>query len=121
MKLYEISDNYINYLKRYSKLSHVYVNKDEQHKKRKYIGLVVSNIANNKNRFFIPFCSPKNKDFIVINGEKVIRNDSPIVVRIKVFSKKTHKYILKVSLQLGTMIPCPDSELKEYRIKNEQD
>ena len=48
MKLYEISDNYINYLKRDSKLSHVYVNKDEQHKKRKYIGLVVSNIANNK-------------------------------------------------------------------------
>ncbi len=121
MKLYEISDNYINYLKRDPKLSHVYVNKDEQHKKRKYIGLVVSNIANNKNRFFIPFCSPKDKDFIVINGEKVIRNDSPIVVRIKVFSKKTHKYILKGSLQLGTMIPCPDSELKEYRIKNEQD
>lgn len=121
MKLYEISDNYINYLRQDSKLSHVYVNKDKLHKTRKYIGLVISNIGNNKNRFFIPFCSPKSKDYIEINGEKVIRNDSPIVVRIKVLSKKTHKYILKGSLQLGTMIPCPDSELEEYRIKNEKD
>lgn len=59
MKLYSISDNYINYLREYDEK--VYDNKEDVRKTtRKYLGIVLK--VNNFN-YYIPMSSPKKSDY----------------------------------------------------------
>lgn len=59
MKLYSISDKYINYLRKFDK--RVYDNKEEIRKAtRKYLGIVLKiNFLN----YYIPMSSPKKSDY----------------------------------------------------------
>ena len=112
MRLYSISDDYIEYLRKV--FPRVYSNKiaNRTHT-RKYLGVVFK--LNNFN-YYIPLSSPKDAhDFIILNGKKVIRKDSIIVIRIVL------KNTLKGTLQIGTMIPVPDKALIQYNLQDEQD
>ena len=61
MKLYIISDKYINYLRKFDKK--VYDNKEDTRKMtRKYLGVVLK--INNFN-YYVPLSSPKKTDYKV--------------------------------------------------------
>lgn len=116
MQLYSISDEYINYLRK--KFPRVYSNKEDKRvHTRKYLGVV---IEIDTHKYYIPLSSPKDKhDYIVVEGEKTIRKDSLIVMRI--VSEKGGKKELKGTLQIGTMIPVPDKAIELYDVENESD
>ena len=116
MQLYSISDEYINYLRK--KFPRVYSNKENiRTHTRKYLGAVIE-IESHK--YYIPLSSPKDKhDYIIVNGKKTIRKNSLIVMRI--ISGTGDNMELKGTLQIGTMIPVPDSEIELYDVENEQD
>ena len=112
MRLYSVSDNYIEYLRNI--FPRVYSNKiaNRTHT-RKYLGVV---FKLNDFNYYIPLSSPKDAhDYIMLNGKKVIRKDSIIVIRMVV------KGTLKGTLQIGTMIPVPDKALIQYNLQDEQD
>lgn len=70
MKLYSVSDDYINYLRR--TFPRIYSNKEDVRvHTRKYVGVV---IEINKHKYYIPLSSPKKHDYITIDGVDVIRN-----------------------------------------------
>lgn len=71
-------------------------------------------------KYYIPLSSPKEKhDYLVENDKKIIRKSSLIVMRI--IEGEGDKAELKGTLQIGTMIPVPESELIEYDVNNERD
>ena len=116
MQLYNISDKYINYLRK--KFPRVYSNKEnERVHTRKYLGVV---IEIDSYRYYIPLSSPKDKhDYIFADGKKTIRKDSLIVMRI--VSGTGNAMELKGTLQIGTMIPVPDDAIELYDVENEPD
>jgi len=115
MRLYSISDEYIEFISQ--KYPRVYSNKeDHRTHSRKYLGIVLE-IEGQK--FYAPLSSPKKHDYVEIDGKRVIRKDSIIVVRI--VSEKYGKEELKGTIQIGTMIPVPDSEIALYDVDAEQD
>jgi protein AbiQ len=116
MKLYSVSDEYIKYLR--GKFPRVYSNKeDARTHTRKYLGVV---LAIGEHNYYIPLSSPKERhDYIIVNGNKTIRKDSLIVMRI--VSRSAEVEELKGTLQIGTMIPVPDSEIELYDVDGELD
>ena len=116
MQLYSVSDEYINYFRK--KFPRVYSNKEDVRvHTRKYLGVV---IEIGMYKYYIPLSSPKEKnDYVFENGEKKIRKDSLIVMRITSGTGSNIK--LKGTLQIGTMIPVPDTEIELYDVKNESD
>ena len=116
MKLYGISDSYISYIR--TRFPRVYSNKEDVRvHTRKYLGAV---IEMNGFKYYIPLSSPKEKhDYIFIDGKRTIRKSSLIVVRIT--DGEGENAELKGTLQIGTMIPVPESELIEYNINAEPD
>ena len=116
MRLYSISDEYISYLRK--KFPRVYSNKEvERVHTRKYLGAV---IEIDSHKYYIPLSSPKDKhDYIIVDGEKKIRKDSLIVMRI--VSGTGDNMELKGTLQIGTMIPVPDSAIELYDVDSEPD
>lgn len=116
MKLYSVSSEYINYLR--ESFPRVYSNKDKiSVHTRKYLGVV---LEINTYKYYIPLSSPKPKhDYIIINDNKIVRKDSLIVMRI--VSGVGENKILKGTLQIGTMIPVPETEISLYNIKQEND
>ena len=116
MKLYGISDEYISYIR--TKFPRVYSNKEDVRiHTRKYLGAV---IEINEYKYYIPLSSPKDKhDYIYVDGKKTIRKSSLIVIRIT--EGEGEKAELKGTLQIGTMIPVPESELIDYDVNSEPD
>ena len=116
MRLYSISDEYINYIRK--KFPRVYSNKEDTRiHTRKYLGAVIE-IETHK--YYIPLSSPKDKhDYIMVGGKKTIRKDFLIVMRI--VAGTGEKKELKGTLQIGTMIPVPDEALELYDVGNEPD
>ena len=116
MQLYHASDEYINYLR--DKFPRVYSNKENSRvHTRKYLGIV---IEMGGYKYYIPLSSPKDKhDYIIENGEKTVRKDSLIVMRI--VSGHGDNKELKGTLQIGTMIPVPDDAIVLYDVDNEPD
>ena len=116
MKLYSVSDAYISYLR--ESFPRVYSNKEDNRiHTRKYLGAV---IEINGYNYYIPLSSPKKEhDYIDVDGKKEIRKSSLIVIRIVSNEPKSKE--LKGTLQIGTMIPVPSSELIEYNIDSEAD
>jgi protein AbiQ len=116
MQLYSVSDEYISYLRK--KFPRVYSNKEDARvHTRKYLGTV---IEIDTHKYYIPLSSPKDKhDYIQIDGKKMIRKDSLIVMRI--VSGTGDNRELKGTLQIGTMIPVPDDAIELYDVENESD
>lgn len=112
MKLYEVTDRYINYLRKFDKK--VYDNKENNRKvMRKYLGIVLK--INGLN-YYIPMSSPKNSDYI----NKEIRKSIIPIIRIISNEEKDNIPVLKGTLRISNMIPVPDSELILYEPKNEK-
>ena len=111
MKLYSISDEYINYLRTFD--CKVYDNKENTRKvTRKYLGIV---LKINDFNYYVPMSSPKTNDYI--NNE--IRKSIIPIIRIISHEEKNKKYSLKGTLRIGNMIPVPDSELIPYDVNAE--
>lgn len=108
MRLYSVSDKYINYLR--NSYPRIYSNKEDSRVHTcKYLGAVIE-LSGYK--YYIPLSSPKLKhDYVMIDGEKKIRKNSLIVIRIT--EKNGDNEELKGTLQIGTMIPVPETELIE--------
>ena len=112
MKLYAITDEYINYLRKFD--NRVYDNKEDTRKvMRKYLGIVL-NI--NQFNYYIPLSSPKKSDYK--NNE--IRKSVIPIIRIVSNEEVDNIPVLKGTLRISNMIPVPDSELILYEPKNEK-
>lgn len=118
IKLYGITDQYIDFLRSDAKLRHVFDNKEcDRTHLRKYLGAV---FEANGFSYYIPLSSPKSSDyFIDKDGNKVIRRSIPSIIRITVRKKSADKLI--GTLKISNMIPVPKSELIPYDISSETD
>ncbi len=115
LKIYSVSDKYINYLREYE--PNVYSNKQESRAHtRKYVGTV---LVINGLKYFVPMSSPKNSDYQVAGDGKVIKKS--IVPIIRITEKNNGKKELKGTLRISHMIPVPESELELYDLENEID
>lgn len=116
LKLYEISEEYISYLRSFD--SFVFSAKeDDRNHTRKYLGVVYT--INNYN-YYIPLSSPKHTDYQMVNGSIQIRKSIIPIIRITAQSNSGEKE-LKGTLKLSNMIPVPASELTLYDLENEPD
>ena len=114
MKIYEIEDSYINYLKTFDKF--VLNSYGENYKRsRKYLGTI---FEVNGYSYFIPFSSPDLKDDFV-DGK--IRKSTDVIIRMKKIDKFGKEKLLG-TLRINSMIPILDFKvLKEYNFENEKD
>ena len=111
MKLYAITDEYINYLRKFD--NRVSDNKEDKRKvMRKYLGIV---LTINEMNYYIPMSSPKKSDY----KENEIRKSIVPIVRIVSNEEKDNVPVLKGTLRISNMIPVPDSELILYEPKKE--
>ena len=111
MKLYAITDKYINYLREFD--NRVYDNKEDKRKvTRKYLGIV---LKINELNYYIPMSSPKKSDY----KNKEIRKSVIPIIRIVSNEEINDIPVLKGTLRISNMIPVPDSELILYEPKNE--
>jgi len=108
LKLYTITDEYIDYLRTFD--SKILFNKNS---KRKYLGTVLT--ISNYN-YVVPLSSPKEKDYFYVDGVKTIKKDSMPIIRIIVENNE-----LKGTLRFSNMFPAPDKVLTYYNINNEND
>ena len=116
LKLYEISEKYINYLKNEEPLVFS-AKEDNRNHTRKYLGVVYT--INNYN-YYIPLSSPKDTDYQIINGKRTIRKS--IIPIMRITHKNTDDILeLKGTLKLNNMIPVPKSELSLYDAEHEHD
>ena len=106
MKLYEISDDYIKYLK---KIDGKVLDNHFVHHNRKYLGL---GVAIDSKQYYIPLSHPDPTDYV--NGK--VR---PSVVPIFRLVSNSGKFLGK--LLLNNMIPAPESELSYYDTSKEAD
>lgn len=111
LKIYNIDDNYINYLRKFE--PKVFDPKlIVRNHNRKYVGTVL-NV--NDLKYYIPFSSPKPSDF----KEDGISIRKSIIPIIRMTNKS--KTELKGTLKLSNMIPVPDRCIEIYNIGKEKD
>ncbi len=120
LRIYSISDEYINYLRRDRQLSQVSDPKENARKHtRKYLGVVMEHRGLH---YYIPLSSPKETDYIKLNdGTKQIRKSILPIIRITALNNKSGKVELRGTLKICNMIPVPDTELIPYSITAEKD
>lgn len=112
MKLYAVTDEYINYLRKFD--NKVYDNKESQRKvMRKYLGIVLKIHQLN---YYIPMSSPKKSDY----KNNTVRKSIIPIIRIISYEEINNVPVLKGTLRISNMIPVPDSELILYEPKNEK-
>ena len=115
LNLYNISDEYINYLRKFD--HRIYESKEEVRKHhRKYLGIVLSINCFN---YYIPLSSPKNTDYINIENNEIRKSIVPIIRIIGKDKNKNNK--LYGTLRVSNMIPVPITEITPYCIQNEKD
>lgn len=116
MKLYTIDDNYIQYLQKYD--NHVFNNNNINYThKRKYLGLGIV-ISLSKQKYYVPFSSPKQSDYVDANKTIIRKSINPIVRMIK---NENGTQRLLGTLKIGNMIPVPDKCVSNYDVNNEPD
>ena len=107
IKLYEIDETYINYLKQYD--NKLLSNHFKTHN-RKYLGV---GLKINNNDYFMPLSSPDAKDY-----DKFGNPRKTIVPIFRIFD---HKKNFLGKVLINNMIPVPSSELVPYDIQKEKD
>lgn len=111
-EIYEVSNEYINYLKKYDDKIKMAEN-DSYQNKRKYLSIIL----NNGEQYLIPFSSPKDSDYL--NG--VPRKS--FVSLIRIINKDLSENMKVIGkLKLSSMIPIKNlSEIEIYDISEEKD
>ncbi len=111
MKLIEVTDRYINYMKQFFYKTMLDNKENYRENTRKYLGIIIS--INGIN-YFAPLSSPKKSDYD-LNGE--IKKSTSIVLRmVKDYNNKPQ---LLDTIKLNNMIPIPDSEIIQYNFNIE--
>lgn len=121
LKIYSVSDDYVDYLFNDPKLTKfVFDNKKSSRTHtRKYLGAV---LQVNDLSYFVPFSSAKPSDYIENpDGSKTIRHSTPTIIRMTCKNDTTGKLELKGTLKKNNMIPVPAQELTYYDISAEKD
>lgn len=120
IRIYSVSDRYIDYLRSDPKLHHVLDSKTKNRlHTRKYLGAV---FLKNDFHYFIPFSSPKKSDYMSANdGSMVVRPSIIPIIRMTTTDAQSGTVELKGTLKLSSMIPVPESELVPYDIALEAD
>ncbi len=114
-KLYSISDNYIKYLRKTQ--DHVFSNKIENRvHERKYVGVV---LYIKDYFYFAPLSSPKNSDYMIKDGKRIIRKS--IIPIIRMVDNGRNGQELLGTIKLSNMIPVPMNELCVYDLNCEED
>ena len=113
LKLYEVDNDYIDYLKKYDKKVLNY--SGEKYKvNRKYLGIL---LKINEFIYIAPLSSPKNKDYDL---DKKIKKSTKIIIRIKKIQKDKER--LLGTIKLNCMIPIYNTKaIKKYDVKAEKD
>lgn len=116
MKLYSVSDEYIEYLRK--DFPNVYSNKmDTRIHTRKYIGVV---ILVEGYKYYIPLSSPKETDYQIAGKDKVIKKSIVPIMRIVAKNAEGEKE-LKGTLRISHMVPVPETALELYDLDHEKD
>lgn len=120
LRIYSVSDGYIEFLRSDPRLCNVFDNKEPpRHYTRKYLGVVLSQGGYN---YYIPFSSPKKTDYIQLaDGTSEIRKSILPIIRMVTSDTLSGEIELKGTLKLSNMIPVPMSELVPYDISAEKD
>lgn len=124
LRIYSISDAYIDFLRQDPKLWNVTDGKPgSRAHTRKYLGVVLEeSIGENTFHYFVPFSSPKKSDYKILrDGTRLIRKSIVPIIRMTTRDTKSGREELKGTLKLSNMIPVPASELKPYIIGHEND
>ena len=113
-----IQTEYIDYLRSFTQLKHVYDNKDgfSVHS-RKYLGIVLNIEAF---QYYVPLSSPKESDYQKTPDGISIRKSIIPIIRI-LADDTTGQPELKGTLRISNMIPVPSCAIVPYIIANEQD
>ena len=113
LKLYEVDNNYIDYLQKYDEKVLNY--SGEKYKvNRKYLGIL---LKINEFIYIAPLSSPKNKDYDL---DKKIKKSTKIIIRIKKIQKDKER--LLGTIKLNFMIPIYNTKvIKKYDVKAEKD
>lgn len=104
-KLYSVSDDYVEWLRK--EFPNVYSNKiNSRTHTRKYLGVV---LQIGKYHYYVPMSSPKDSDYQIARTNKVIKKSIVPIIRI-VVKNKDGKTELKGTLRISHMIP----EVRSY-------
>ena len=115
LNLYSISDEYVEYLRKFD--NRVYDNKEDYRvHTRKYLGVVLSI---NSFNYYIPFSSPKDTDYYDTEKRKIRKSVIPIIRMTE--KDKDGNSKLYGTLRISNMIPVPITEITPYFVKDEQD
>ena len=114
LKLYEVDNNYIDYLKKFdNKVLHH--SNTSYNTIRKDIGILF-NI--NEFKYIAPLSSPKQSDY---DSDGKIRSSSKIIIRI-IKKQRNNMEELLGTIKLCNMIPvCNSKVINEYNLKSETD
>ena len=125
LKLYNVSDRYINYLRNFE--PRVYSNKEDVRVHyRKYLGII---LKLNEINYYVPLSSAKNADYLrdcngnfILdkNGNRKIKKDIPPIIRI-IEKISDNKETVLGTIRFSNMIPVPDSEIELYDLNSETD
>ncbi len=120
LKIYSVSDRYIEYLRKDTRLSIVFDNKEDvRSHTRKYLGVA---FVKNDYHYFIPFSSPKDSDYqISPDGIRTIRKSIIPIIRMVTTDTVSGIPELKGTLKISNMIPVPERELTPYLFSDECD
>lgn len=117
LKLYIVEDDYIQDLQTNIDV-HVFANIDSKYvHSRKYLGIV---LQINGFSYYAPISSPKESDYILINGNKVIRNSIIPIIRMTETDQNGNRSLMG-TIKLCNMIPVPDDKIRIYDLDNEAD
>ncbi|MCM1557671.1 MAG: type III toxin-antitoxin system ToxN/AbiQ family toxin [Anaeroplasma bactoclasticum] len=111
LKLYYVTDEYINFLREDPILTPTVLDSHQEHRNsnRPYVG--ISLVLNDSN-YFIPLSSPKlNNDYFYQNNEYIYRRSNLTIKRLLDASREGQKIVGK--LLINNMIPVPTTELAE--------
>ena len=115
LKIYSVSDEYVNYLRKFD--NKIYDNKENiRTHTRKYVGVVIK--IENMN-YYIPMSSPKKTDYF----DKECTKIRPSVNTIVRMTAKNKDGILELrgTLRISNMIPVPITEIMLYDVDSELD
>lgn len=115
LKLYNVVDEYIDYLRNFDRK--VFSNKEDRRQERKYLGVV---LKINDFNYFVPLSSPKDSDYILDGKKRIIRKSIVPIMRMIVKDSLGNEE-LKGTLKFSNMIPIPDIALINYDLEEEED
>lgn len=103
LKLYEINDDYTEYL-RTTVNSHVFSNTGNDYiHSRKYLGIILRIGVHD---YYVPLSSPKKSDYKIQNGKRIIRKSIIPIMRITDTDQAGNRILLG-TLKFSNMIPVP--------------